>query len=205
MLGDMCQIELWKFQRLRNRSKEEQERVIKAAKKLKAAPLIIDSTPSIDVNTLQSIIQKVKMKYDLGLVVVDYLQLMSGEGTNDNSRVSKISKSMKMIAMKHNLPVVVGSQLSRSCEVRDNKRPILSDLRDSGAVEQDADLVMMLYRDYYYSPNPDNKRLLEIIIRKFRNGEIGKIIVDYNVDSQHLRTLNPDTNLGKIAKKFQFE
>lgn len=205
MIADICDLEIWKLKRLKNRSQQEQDRVIHIASQLKAAPIIIDSTSSLDINSMQSTIQKVKIKYDLGLIVIDYLQLMSGEGLNDNSRIGQISKNMKMIAVKYNLPVIAGSQLSRLCEQRENKRPVMSDLRDSGNLEQDADIILMLYRDQYYSSNPDHERILEVAIRKFRNGETGKIIVDYNRKSQHFQAINYETALGKIAKKFQFE
>ena len=101
--------------------------------------------------------------------------------------------------------MIAASQLSRSCEQRENKRPILSDLRDSGTIEQDADLVFMLYRDHYYNYNPEHERILEILIRKFRNGEVGKLVIEYNIKKQLIKSINPNTTLGQLAKKFMYD
>lgn len=206
MLSNKANIELWKLARLSNRKSEEQKRVMSIANKFKELALIIDTTAIITVNHLRSIAQKIKLKYGrIDLIIVDYLQLMTGPGLNDNSRVSEISKNLKGIAGEFKVPVVMGSQLSRACEARDNKRPLLSDLRDSGSIEQDADMVFFLYRDHYYNFNPNNERILEVNLKKWRNGEAKKIIVDYDLKKQTIRPMNYNTALGKVARRFEFE
>jgi len=205
IISNFCDTTLWKLKRLQNRSETEQKAIIRFAEKLRSSPLIIETTPGIDIQTMKSVIQKVQMRYKkIDLIVLDYLRLMSGPGINDNSRVSELSRNMKNISIQYNCPIIVGSQLSRMCEERDDKRPLLSDLRESGSLEQDADLVMMLYRDHYYNYNPNHQRILEVLIRKFRNGEIKKIIVDYDMQKQSLHTINYNTALGKVATKFDF-
>jgi len=206
MFADICEISLWKFRRLKSRTSEEQTRFKENLERFKKMPLVIDTTASLSMNDIYSSLQRVKMKYGkIDLLVIDYLQLMEGGGENKNIEISNISKKTKAIAMKYNIPVVLGSQLNRLCEQRDNKRPILSDLRDSGAIEQDADIVICLYRDFYYSGNPEDKNVLELLFRKYRNGEVGKVIVDYNLKNQHLTAINPNSKLGKRAKRFEYE
>jgi len=206
MLSNLSNMELWKLKRIQHRKEEEQVQVMQAAEQLKKMPLFIETTPGLATENIQSVLQTIKLQYGrVDCIIIDYLQLMEGKGENDNSRVSNISKNLKQIAMQFNAPVIVGSQLSRLCESRDNKRPILSDLRDSGSIEQDADVVMMLYRDHYYNYNPENERILEILIRKFRNGEIGKILVEYNLKKQSLKPIDFNSKLGILAKKFLAE
>jgi len=200
-----CDLELWKIKTLKRRSEEEQRHFLNTASILKEKPLIVETSASIDINNMRSVIQKVKLKYGrIDLVVVDYLQLMEGDGASDNSRVSAISRGLKGIASQNKIPIVVGSQLSRAVEQREDKRPILSDLRDSGSIEQDADMIFMLYRDSYYSTNPDHERILEILLRKYRNGEVKKFIIDYNMKKQTMNPINWSSRLGKAAKKFEY-
>lgn len=137
--------------------------------------LFIDDTMGISINELRSKCRKLKMEHDLGLIIIDYLQLMSGSINNRNisrqQEVSDISRSLKALAREMNCPVIALSQLSREVEKREDKRPILSDLRESGAIEQDADVVMFLYRDEYYHPDTStSKGVTEVIIGKQRNG-----------------------------------
>lgn len=137
--------------------------------------LVIDDTPGITINELRSKCRKIKMDKGLGLIIIDYLQLMSGGSGNRNisrqQEISDISRSLKALARELNCPVVALSQLSREVEKREDKRPILSDLRESGAIEQDADVVMFLYRDEYYTKDASNKKgVTEVIIGKQRNG-----------------------------------
>ena len=207
MFADYCDMDLWKFKKIKNRSTEDQKVFTEAKEKFKKMPLIIDTTSGLDINLLKSILQKVKMKYGkIGLVIIDYLQLMEHTGDTVNNSIANTLKKLKGITTQQQTPVIVGSQLSRLCEQREgNRRPILSDLRDSGSIEQDADVVMMVYRDHYYNYNPENVNICELIIRKNRNGEIGKVIVDYNLKSQHFKSINPNSNLGKIAKRFEYE
>lgn len=127
---------------------------------------------------LRSKCRKVKLEHGLDLVMIDYLQLMSGSGKNGDNRqqeISEISRSLKAIARELSVPVIALSQLSRACETRTDHRPMLSDLRESGAIEQDADVVMFLYRDDYYHKDTEKKDIAEVIIAKQRNGPIGTI------------------------------
>ena len=140
--------------------------------------LTIDDTPGISISELRSKCRKKKLESGLDLVIIDYLQLMSGSGKHSESRqqeVSEISRSLKALARELNAPVIALSQLSRACETRTDHRPMLSDLRESGAIEQDADVVMFLYRDDYYNKDTENPNVAEVIIAKQRNGPIGTI------------------------------
>ena len=139
---------------------------------------IIDDTPGISISELRSKCRKFKLEQDLKLVIIDYLQLMSGNGRNSDNRqqeISDISRSLKALAREINCPVIALSQLSRACETRQDHRPMLSDLRESGAIEQDADVAMFIYRDDYYNKDTDKKNIAEIIIAKQRNGPIGTV------------------------------
>ena len=144
-----------------------------------SSKLIIDDTPGISISELRSKCRKVKLEYGLSLVIIDYLQLMSGSGKSGENRqqeISEISRSLKALARELNAPVISLSQLSRACETRPDHRPMLSDLRESGAIEQDADVVMFIYRDEYYNPETTTKpQTAEIIIAKQRNGPIGTV------------------------------
>ena len=141
--------------------------------------LIIDDTPGISITELRSKSRKMKLEYGLSLVIIDYLQLMSGskKGGSDNRQqeISEISRSLKAIARELHAPVIALSQLSRACETRTDHRPMLSDLRESGAIEQDADVVMFLYRDDYYNKDTEHPNEAEVIIAKQRNGPIGTV------------------------------
>lgn len=141
--------------------------------------LIIDDTPGISITELRSKCRKMKLEYGLSMIIIDYLQLMSGSGGRNNEsrqqEISEISRSLKALAREMNAPVVALSQLSRACETRTDHRPMLSDLRESGAIEQDADVVMFLYRDDYYNKDTDTPNIAEVIIAKQRNGPIGTV------------------------------
>ncbi len=161
-----------------NLSANDWEKLIESAGDISKAPLIIDDTPGISISELRSKCRKFKLENDLGLVIIDYLQLMSGSSKRTDSRqqeISDISRSLKALAREINAPVIALSQLSRACETRPDHRPILSDLRESGAIEQDADVVMFIYRDDYYNKDTDKKNISEIIIAKQRNGPIGTV------------------------------
>lgn len=152
-------------------------KLIEGCDSISRSKLIIDDTPGISVSELQSKCRKYKMDHNLGLVIIDYLQLMSGNGKSESRQqeISDISRSLKALARDLNVPVVALSQLSRAVEQRPDHRPMLSDLRDSGAIEQDADVAMFLYRDDYYNKDTDIKGIAEIIIAKQRNGPIGTV------------------------------
>ena len=141
--------------------------------------LIIDDTPGISISELRSKCRKYKLEHGLDIIIIDYLQLMTGSvGKSSESRqqeVSDISRQLKGLARELNVPVVSLSQLSRAVENRPDKRPMLSDLRESGAIEQDADVVMFIYRDEYYTKDSEFKKQAEIIIAKQRNGPVGTV------------------------------
>ena len=154
------------------------EMLIEGAGNVGRSKLIIDDTPGISISELRSKCRKYKLEYDLKLIIIDYLQLMSGSGRHSESRqqeISDISRSLKALARELNVPVVALSQLSRAVEQRPDHRPMLSDLRESGAIEQDADVVMFIYRDDYYNKDSEMKGISEIIVAKQRNGPIGTV------------------------------
>ena len=145
---------------------------------LSEAPIYIDDTPGITVAEIRAKCRKLKLEKNIGLVVIDYLQLIQGSGKRNSSReqeISEISRSLKILAKELDVPVVALSQLSRAAEQRQDHRPMLSDLRESGAIEQDADIVMFLYRDDYYNPESEKKNIAEIILSKHRAGSTGTI------------------------------
>ncbi len=156
---------------------QEWEKLIESAGIIGKSNLIIDDTPGITVAELRSKCRKFKLEHNLSMIIIDYLQLMSGSGRTDSRQqeISDISRSLKAIARELNVPVLALSQLSRAVEQRPDHRPMLSDLRESGAIEQDADVVMFIYRDDYYNHDTEKKDIAEIIIAKQRNGPIGTI------------------------------
>lgn len=162
-----------------NMKDSDWEKLIEGAGIIGQSQLIIDDTPGISVSELRSKCRKYKLENDLDLIIIDYLQLMTGSiGRSSESRqqeISEISRSLKGLARELNVPVIALSQLSRAVEGRPDKRPMLSDLRESGAIEQDADVVMFLYRDEYYNPDTEKKNIAEVIVAKQRNGATGSI------------------------------
>ncbi len=162
------------------------EKLIEGAGIIGQSNLIIDDTPGISVSEVRSKCRKYKLEHDIQLIIIDYLQLMSGRvGSRVESRqqeISEISRSLKALARELNVPVVALSQLSRAVESRPDKRPMLSDLRESGAIEQDADVVMFIYRDEYYNRDSDYKKQADIIIAKQRNGPVGTVHLAWLAD-----------------------
>ncbi len=162
-----------------NLSDADWEKLIEGAGVIGNSELIIDDTPGISIAEMRSKCRKYKLEHDLKLIIIDYLQLMSGSGgRSSDSRqqeISDISRSLKALARELSVPVVALSQLSRAVEQRPDHRPMLSDLRESGAIEQDADVVMFIYRDDYYNHDSEMKGISEIIIAKQRNGPIGTV------------------------------
>lgn len=158
-------------------------RLNEAVTKLNSAPIFIDETPGLTALELRARARRLARKFDgkLGLIVIDYLQLMSGSGRSDNraSELGEISRSLKALAKELQVPVIALSQLSRTVEQRTDKRPMMSDLRESGAIEQDADLIMFMYRDEYYNQDSPMKGLAECIIGKHRNGPVGKVFLTW--------------------------
>ena len=148
-----------------------------AAGRLASAPIFIDDTAGITCLEIKAKARRLKAQYNLGLVIIDYLQLISSSGRIENRQqeISEISRSLKGLARELNVPVIAVSQLSRAVEQRIERRPRLSDLRESGAIEQDADLVVFIYREEYYKPKTEKKGIAEVIISKQRNGPTGQI------------------------------
>ena len=159
-----------------NLKDEDWTKLVEGADIIGRSNLIID-TPGISIAEMRSKCRKYKLEHNLGIIMIDYLQLMSGSGKSDSRQqeISDISRSLKALARELNVPVIALSQLSRAVEQRPDHRPMLSDLRESGAIEQDADVVMFLYRDDYYHKDTEKKDIAEVIIAKQRNGPIGTI------------------------------
>ena len=162
-----------------NLKESDWEKLIESAGIIGKSNLIIDDTPGISISEMRSKCRKYKLEHHLDLIIIDYLQLMSGSvGRRSDSRqqeISDISRALKGLARELNVPVIALSQLSRAVEQRPEHRPMLSDLRESGAIEQDADVVMFIYRDDYYNKDTDTPNQAEIIIAKQRNGPIGTV------------------------------
>ena len=161
---------------------------------LSEAPIYIDDTPGISIMEIRAKCRKLKIEKNIGLIVIDYLQLIQGTGKKNASReqeISEISRSLKILAKELDVPVIALSQLSRTAEKRDDKRPMLSDLRESGAIEQDADIVMFLYRDDYYNEDTEKKNVAEVILAKHRGGSTG------TVELAWMPSFTKFANLGK--------
>ena len=160
-----------------NLSDADWEQLVEGAGIIGDSKLIIDDTPGISINELRSKCRKYKLEQGLDIIIIDYLQLMTGSGRTESRQqeISEISRSLKALARELSVPVVALSQLSRAVEQRPDHRPMMSDLRESGAIEQDADVVMFIYRDDYYNKDTDLKGISEIIIAKQRNGPIGTV------------------------------
>ena len=170
---------------------QEWEQLIESAGVIGRSSLIIDDTPGISIAELRSKCRKYKLEHNLSIIMIDYLQLMTGNGKTESRQqeISEISRSLKAVARELSVPVIAFSQLSRAVEQRPDHRPILSDLRESGAIEQDADVVMFIYRDDYYNHDSEKKGIAEIIIAKQRNGPIGTIELAWLPEYQRFMNL----------------
>jgi replicative DNA helicase len=194
----LCQISRIDSQKLRTgqlNSDDEWSRLTDACDKLYQSNIYIDDTPGITVAEMSSKARRLKAEHGLDLIVVDYLQLMQGRRSeNRQQEISEISRSLKGLARELKVPLIALSQLSRSVESRQEKKPMLSDLRESGALEQDADIVSFLYREGYYNPESENKDIAEVIIAKHRNGPVGSVNLFFrgeftlfqNLDKNHV-------------------
>ena len=164
--------------RIGNLNDNDWDQLIRGVVQVGSSNIMIDDTPGISITELRSKCRKIKLEKGLDIVIIDYLQLMSGSGKSSENRqqeISEISRNLKALARELKAPVVALSQLSRACETRTDHRPMLSDLRESGAIEQDADIVMFLYREDYYKKDTENINEAEVIIAKQRNGPIGTV------------------------------
>jgi replicative DNA helicase len=168
---------------------------------LAEAPVFIDDTPALTPTELRARARRLKREHDLGLIVIDYLQLMQvpGGGENRATEISEISRSLKALAKELHLPIIALSQLNRSLEQRPNKRPVMSDLRESGAIEQDADVILFIYRDEVYNEDSPDKGTAEIIVGKQRNGPIGKVRLTFLGEYTRFENFSPETYGGEYA------
>ncbi len=174
-----------------NLSDKEWDKLMEGAIEVGKSKLIIDDTGSISISELRSKCRKFKLEHGLDMIMIDYLQLMTGNGKTDSRQqeVSDISRSLKALARELNVPVIALSQLSRKVEERPDHRPMMSDLRESGAIEQDADVVMFIYRDDYYNKDTEKPNVAEIIIAKQRNGPVGTIELAWLPDFTQFKNL----------------
>ncbi len=191
IISSQALVELGKL-RTGDLSPEDWLQISEVMDKVAGAPLYIDDTPSITVSEIRAKCRRLKQSKNLGLIVIDYLQLMTASGRTDNRQqeIAEMTRSLKILAKELDIPVIVLSQLSRASESRSDKRPLLSDLRESGAIEQDADIVMFLYRDEYYNKTSDDKNVAECIIAKFRSGETGTVKLGWQ--GKYTKFLNLD-------------
>ncbi len=195
MLADSSGIDAWKI-RTGNLTDDDFSKISEAMGEMAEASILIDDTPGLSILEMRTKARRAAHDNDLGLIVVDYLQLMqassrSSEG-NRVQEVSEISRGLKLIARELDVPVVALSQLSRTVETRNPKIPQLSDLRESGSIEQDADIVMFLYREDYYNPETERQHITELIIAKHRNGPTGKIELYFHPERLRFVTLDSD-------------
>lgn len=192
LIAGEANVDSWKL-RTGNLANEDFERLNYAMGVLADAPLFIDDQPNMTVMEVRTKARRLQLEHGLAMVVVDYLQLMQGRQTRDNNRVqeiSDISRGLKGLARELNVPVVALSQLSRGVEQRPDHRPVLSDLRESGSIEQDADVVMFLYREDYYNPDTENKNIAKVLVRKHRNGPVGEIDLFFMAAQTKFRSID---------------
>ena len=187
-------VDAWAL-RTGNLSDKDFEKIGEAMGTLSEAPIYIDDTPSITVSDLRTKARREAHNHPLGLIIIDYLQLMSAGAkfSTDFNRVqeiSEISRGLKRIARELNVPVIAASQLNRSVESRSPQIPQLADLRESGSIEQDADVVAFIYREEHYKPDTDRKKITDILIKKHRNGPIGNIELYFDNEKQRFRSLD---------------
>jgi replicative DNA helicase len=194
MLSMESGVDAWNI-RTGNLSDADFEKIGQAMGTLSEAPIYIDDSPGITVSDLRTKARREQHQRQLGCVMIDYLQLMSGGARfgGDGNRVqeiSEISRGLKALARELNVPVVALSQLSRSVESRSPQIPQLSDLRESGSIEQDADVVAFIYREDYYNPETDRKNITDIFIKKHRNGPVGQVELYFDKERQRFRSLD---------------
>lgn len=192
MLADASGVDGWNI-RTGNLSDDDFSKLSEAMGEMAEAPIFIDDTPGMTVLEMRTKARRAMHEQPLGLIIIDYLQLMQGSGRDGGNRVqevSEISRGLKLIARELNVPVIALSQLSRSVESRSPQIPQLADLRESGSIEQDADIVMFIYREAYYSPETERENITDLIIAKHRNGPTGK--VELYFDPKRLRFTSVD-------------
>ena len=192
MLADASGVDAWNI-RTGNLSDDDFEKLSHAMGEMAEAPIFIDDTPGVTVLEMRTKARREAHNNPLGLIIIDYLQLMQGSGRSDGNRVqevSEISRGLKLIARELNVPVIALSQLSRSVETRSPQIPQLSDLRESGSIEQDADIVAFIYREAYYNPETDRQNITDLIIAKHRNGPVGKVELYFHPERLRFMSLD---------------
>jgi replicative DNA helicase len=195
LLAAEARVDAWKLRTGEGLTDDDFERLSAAMGELAEAPIFIDDTSGITVSDLRTKARRLHHQHPLAAIMVDYLQLMSGGSrfamsSNRVQEISEISRNLKILARELNVPVVAASQLSRSVESRSPQIPQLADLRESGSIEQDADIVGFLYREEYYNPDTDRKNITDILIKKHRNGPVKNIEVYFDRDKQKFRDLD---------------
>ncbi len=192
MLADASGVDAWNI-RTGNLSDDDFSKLSEAMGEMAEAPIFIDDTPGLSVLEMRTKARRAAHEQPLGLIIVDYLQLMQGSGRSDGNRVqevSEISRGLKLIARELNVPVIALSQLSRSVESRSPQVPQLADLRESGSIEQDADIVMFIYREAYYNPETERENITDLIIAKHRNGPTGKVELYFHPERLRFMSLD---------------
>lgn len=192
MLADASGVDAWNI-RTGNLSDEDFSKLSEAMGEMAEAPIYIDDTPGLSVLEMRTKARRAAHEQPLGLIIVDYLQLMQASGRSDGNRVqevSEISRGLKLIAREMNVPVIALSQLSRSVESRSPQIPQLADLRESGSIEQDADIVMFIYREAYYNPETDRENITDLIIAKHRNGPTGRVELYFHPERLRFMSLD---------------
>lgn len=192
MLADASGVDAWNI-RTGNLTDDDFSKLSEAMGELSEAPIFIDDTPGMSVLEMRTKARRAMHEHPLGLIVIDYLQLMQGtnrDGGNRVQEVSEISRGLKLIARELNVPVIALSQLSRSVESRSPQIPQLADLRDSGSIEQDADIVMFIYREAYYNPETERENITDLLIAKHRNGPTGKIELYFHPERLRFMSLD---------------
>lgn len=190
LLSAEAGIDGWRL-RTGNLSDDDFPKIGEAMAKLSEAPIFLDDTAAINVLEMKTKARRLQSEHGLGLIVVDYLQLMNGRGQENRvQEISEISRALKGLARELNIPIIALSQLSRALESRPSKIPQLSDLRESGSIEQDADVVLMIYREEYYDPETERKNIADILIRKHRNGPIGSVELYWHPERLQFRNLD---------------
>lgn len=192
MLADASGVDSWNI-RTGNLSDDDFSKLSEAMGEMAEAPIYIDDTPGLSVLEMRTKARRAAHDQPLGLIIIDYLQLMQGSGRHDGNRVqevSEISRGLKLIARELNVPVIALSQLSRSVESRSPQIPQLADLRESGSIEQDADIVMFIYREAYYNPETERENVTDLIIAKHRNGPVGKVELYFHPERLRFMSLD---------------
>lgn len=189
MIAAESNIDLWRL-RTGNLKDSDFEKINDTMGKLSEAPIFIDDAASANIMEIRTMARRLQAEHDLGLIVIDYLQLMEGRSKENRvQEISEISRGLKMLAKELNIPVIALSQLSRAIESRPDQRPKLSDLRESGSIEQDADVVMFIYREDRVNPDTENKGIAEIVVAKHRNGPVGSKSLYWHEQSASFKNL----------------